>query len=639
MEGRPAVEELVRRVRAGASIDDAADGLDLGWDMHGLHASEYLLHGVVWAGLDDAKYVALVDWFLARGADGGRLLATGLEDRGALGRIPPMVEHLLTRRPLPDLAPALRTAFRLRRETMARRLLALGADVGVLAPWVRADLVTPASVEVRYRASAEEQRVAFSIRFLALRARSFAGYPEVQARTQRLVRLGASGLLGSDLFDPAASHVAEESPQIVEHRESGTWEATSTLRVKGVAPAGLALVLRWLVGADADLFPIAIRFVGELAPNGDACSVDDARALAWFRGPENDPIAPPASLPFPITVKPKKKCFAIVEHDANAAASLSTATSAIEEPLELCATRVGWDSDTPPMAELLDTRTTPTRTEIVLKRYLAGRTTPPRAPLRALVLAAAAACGGATSLRWADDAEVSADVARPPEAPIPVPKKRTPKPSTKRATTIAVDRRPSRIGELRRLARTLDGLPWSASGAPSTAPPSSLGGAPLPPTLREWLEGADAPWPVPRRGPFEPRTFTELVREQEPALAEIFGGLEEHLLPGPCVPLFVPSLCTDHTVLFLYLPLVDDASEPPVLGFDPTDEGLVGVFAARFDDYLARVLGVDAYPYAFGPVPGADAHAHALLAGLPAAQRKRVRLVEGYLPVGRLIAG
>lgn len=285
-----------------------------------------------------------------------------------------------------------------------------------------------------------------------------------------------------------------------------------------------------------------------------------------------------------------------------------------------------------------------TKTEITLKSFGAGERPDP-APLRAAFLHGLCALGCVTSVRWCDDAgdadaaaadAVDANAGVAAAAQEPPPEKPSAKKKPKPAKPVSVDhpdRGPSRIAALR-AKRGAGPLPWAAVGAPAGPIPDAI-----PPTLRAWLVGGDAMWPLSKDHPFEHRTFVELVTAAHPELAAALAPLGEHLLAGACIPLFVPSSCADGTILFLHLPLADSEGEPPVLGFDPTDEGLVGVFAPRFDHYLARVLGVDKTKTTFAPGALTNPYLNALVARLPARHRSGARPRKGVIAVGALIAG
>lgn len=643
MDVRQSMYLLVDRVAEGMALDEAAQGLDLQPDAQGNHASDFLCLPGLWSKLDEARLFALVDWLLDHGTDGARLLSRTLSDNTyADAGENPIRRHLLSLSPLPDLGPALIGAFRGRRLALARAFVARGADPSVLGDWVEDDLVTPATLDVRYQASEQEQQVTLALVLRRLQPDYPAEVSPALEIPRRLVRLGGGGLLGGELFDPRSSSVVEESVESTS--VDGDTEVRLSLRVRGVSPAGLALVFRWFAGRELHWYPRAIRLHGELALVHDAASVDSARARSWFRDPAVDPYLPPRAVPFTVTSKPRKKMFAMVEHRENAWRDIHKLGQLLD-PEPLCATRVGFDIDDPsPFAHFDSKSAASTKTEITLKSYGGGERSDP-APLRAAFLHGLCALGCVTSVRWCDDAGAAdaaaadagaADAGAAAGAQEPPPEKPSAKKKPKPAKPVSVDhpdRGPSRIAAL----RTKHGaapLPWAAVGAPAGAIPDAI-----PPTLRAWLTGGGATWPLSKERPFEQRTFVELVAAAHPELATALAPLGEHLLAGPCIPLFVPSSCADGTILFLHLPLADSDGEPPVLGFDPTDEGLVGVFAPRFDHYLARVLGIDKTKTTFAAGSLTDPYLSALVGRLPARQRSGARPKKGVIAVGGLIAG
>lgn len=638
MDVRESVYQLVERVAAGATCDEAAEGLDLGWDHHGNHASDFLCMPGLWQRLDERRLFEVVDWFLRHGADRAHLLERTLTDGAYAGEGEnPIRGYLLSRAPPPDLGRALVGAFCRRRLALARSLLARGADAGLLRDWVEADLVTPATIDVAYQPSDEEQLVTLTMLLRPLQPGYAGRIPECAFVPRALVRLGARGLLGGELFDPRSSRVTEAS---IESETSKVGASVRlALRVRGVAPAGLALVFRSFVGRNLHWYPGAIALKGEVAPIGDASSVDSARARSWFRDVSTDAYTPPCALPFPVTAKPRKGMFAVVEHREGAWRDIHGLGQDLDPEL-LAASTVGFDADQPqsPFAHFDSRGPSTTKTEILMKRYGRGSALDP-APLRAAFLHGLAAIEGVTSVRWCDDAGATRSTEDAGNASPPKPSTKKPAAKAKRAKAVAVahpDRGPSRIAELRTRVGSGE-LPWRSEGVASGVIPTALGDAPLPATLRAWLEAGDATWPLSKVRPFEPRTFGELLAEVHPDLADVFAPLGQHLLAGGCVPLFVPSSCKDGTLLFLHAPLADSTGEPPVIGFDLTDEGLVGVFASRFDHYLARVLGVDRTASTFAPGPLVDPYLKALVGRLPARQRPLARPHQGVIAIGSLL--
>lgn len=605
-----AVRELVRRVASGTPIDAAVEGLDLGFNEHGRHASE-MLAWVNWENPDPPRTIA--HWMIEQGADAGTMLARAIEES-----VPTMIEVVLPRVAPGELGPALRAAFAKRRLAFARDLIARGADPSALDV-VREDLVTPKVLEVSYRASADVQRVTFLVRFAVLGP---AHQPEILAKHHgsALLRLGGGHLLASDIFDPAESNVEEEScdRRVID----GAHEIEYLLRVRSVSPAGLAMVLRMLVYTPRELYPVVLRVTGELSPNGDALSVDTARAERWFKDADADPIRPPQGVPFEVVSKPKKKTFAVVEHTPLIGRALAQAIGWISVE-SLGSPGVGLDVDIPAATEDLEAKFAETKTEIVLKHY-AGPTRSDRSRERTLVLHACAGHRGVTSVRWCDDAGVASDTSTG-EPKRKNEKKPSPK-KPRRPSIMHPELGPSRIPELRALYRGRGSTPWDDAGAASSEVPESFAGAPVPPTLRAWLSYHDATWPLPRGASLAPTAFAALSES-----AAAFAPLEDQLFRGACVPLFVPSICADGTVLFLYLPYANDDGEAPVLGLDPTNDGLVGVFAPRFDHYLARVLGVDSAPYVFVDAPETAPYVNAL------ATFAKLRAERGVLFVGALL--
>ncbi|MCA9646171.1 MAG: hypothetical protein H6718_03895 [Polyangiaceae bacterium] len=169
-------------------------------------------------------------------------------------------------------------------------------------------------------------------------------------------------------------------------------------------------------------------------------------------------------------------------------------------------------------------------------------------------------------------------------------------------------------------------------------------GMALPPSLAAWLE-YDARW-LPLEiadGVVQGASFAELVADAVPDVGEMFGVLGESLLTAECYRLWVPQMCPEMSAVFLYGAHADAEGELPVLCFAYDDDGILGVFAAGFDVYLARVMGVcKDVSYAIGEGPPAYAKAaNAALDGLLKAAdpgvRKQVYVAQGVISVGSLI--
>ena len=125
------------------------------------------------------------------GADGARLLSQTLSDNMYAGSGEnPIRRHLLSRSRLPDLGPALVGAFRGQRLALARAFVARGADTAVLGDWVEDDLVTPATIEVRYQASEQEQQVTLALVLRRLQPDYPAQVSSAFEIARPLVRLG-----------------------------------------------------------------------------------------------------------------------------------------------------------------------------------------------------------------------------------------------------------------------------------------------------------------------------------------------------------------------------------------------------------------------------------------------------------------
>lgn len=170
-------------------------------------------------------------------------------------------------------------------------------------------------------------------------------------------------------------------------------------------------------------------------------------------------------------------------------------------------------------------------------------------------------------------------------------------------------------------------------------------GRPLPQSLAAWLayDGAWQPLDVdPVKKVLRPSTFKELLRRAMPTVAPSFEGLGDVLLPGGCHRVWIPSECSDSSVVFLYEPATGDDGEPPVVGLDFSDSGIVGLFACGFDVYMARVMQVcEGLPYALGagPAPYADASRAALqriISAAPKAIQKKLYVDEDVIAVGSL---
>ncbi|MEZ4375885.1 MAG: hypothetical protein R3B07_34070 [Polyangiaceae bacterium] len=188
--------------------------------------------------------------------------------------------------------------------------------------------------------------------------------------------------------------------------------------------------------------------------------------------------------------------------------------------------------------------------------------------------------------------------------------------------------------------------PKAAKGLPASAI-SELrlsNGMELPPSLAAWLE-YDARW-LPLEiadGVVHGTSFAELVTEVVPDVGEMFAMLGESLLTAECYRLWVPQMCPEMSAVFLYGAHADNQGELPVLCFAYDDDGILGVFAAGFDVYLARVMGVcEDVSYAIGEGPPAYAKAskaalEALLKAADPAVRKQVYVSQGVISVGSLI--
>lgn len=634
---RAAIEVALQRAAAGADAKAGLDGLELGPYPNGGSALDYLIHPS-WQGETPRDvWLRVVDWLVDAGADPAVAFQRALDIHLSF-----IAHHLATRGVLPDPAEALRRAITRRQSALARALVAGGADPAAIADLVRADLVTPARVEVRYRASEEEQRVTVTVG-LHLKDATSAADSVVRHVSTLFQRLGAVGGLGSDLFEPARSSVAAESFSQREVAPSH-FEAVSVLRVRGVAPAGLALVLRFLVGTRTNALPVAVTIEGELPLDESDRSVDRARALRWFRDPDVDRLQAFTSLAVAVSSKAKKKVFVVVDHGPGVGRVVHRALGPID-PEQLARPEViAFDAgDAAPMMHF-DAKVGDSRTEIVLKSFGGGGVMGDRSLLRAVVQNVVSSIEGVTALTWCDDAgaPVTAPDAKPAKKNEVAKKKGTTKAAVETANLGG-----SLIPELRRALAEQGEPPWAPrrkkptkKTAPLAVPAAFSDGSPLPPTLREWLAFGDAHQPLSGKSPFEAQTFSALLRalfSGAEEVAEAYEPLASLLFPGACIPLYVPQLCSDDTVLFLYPPLADAAGEAPVLGFDFTDDGIVGVFAPRFDQYLARVLDLHRYSYAFGPIPGIEPFVEALLAQLPAKQRKLAKGDGGIIHAGPLV--
>jgi hypothetical protein len=166
-------------------------------------------------------------------------------------------------------------------------------------------------------------------------------------------------------------------------------------------------------------------------------------------------------------------------------------------------------------------------------------------------------------------------------------------------------------------------------------------GSPLPPSLARWLEH-DAAWQPLRvdakKQRLVPSTFAALLEEKLPDLADTYGFVSG-VLPGDCYPLLTPQICSDSSFVFLYAPAADEDGEPPVVGLDCSDSGFVGIFAARFDVYLARVADLTPqvdHAFGLGPKPWAAASKAALeriRKAVPKKLQKKLSVTGGVLDV------
>lgn len=661
LRGNAAVREALRRAEADAAR--GLEGLDLGPDERGLLPIFHLVIPESWAPVPEAARVRVLDWLLDAGADGDACTPVGssvLEvaiENGLEG----VVRRLLERGAVLHVDSALGAAFRGRRITLARELLARGAKLAsLLAPGVRLadvvrdDLVTPRDVDVRYRASAEPQRVRFSVRLVRLESASAMADAAMRHAGSLLQRLGAVGVLGSDRFAPRESRVEVEDYQFREAGESVV-EATSVLQVRGVSPAGLALVLRGFVTGPGAGYPMSLTLAGDLPLDEGPESVDTARAISWFGDAALDPIRPFPEVPFAVESRPRKKTLAVVRHEAGRGGEVLAAIRPLEEGILPRLGSVTFDAAARTATMVMDGKPGDTQTEIALKTHrLADE------PmgfdmnlLRTLVLHALAAVPGVTTLRWClEPAEET------PVKPMSDTRARRPRrdegPTTPKGQIAMMKKVIERI--------TADGkLPTGAmldarkAKAPAPLPEATLSkltfadGTAVPPSLREWL-AFDAAWqPLAidtKKKQIKPSSFAELLAwkfEDSPEVAAAFEPLQEILLPGPCYRVYTPSVCSDGSFLFLYPRLADEEGEAPVLGFDFTDDGLVGVFAPSFDVYMARALDLVRFPTAFGAAPGAHGKAKkraldALVTAAPAKLRKKLYVEDEVISVGSLAA-
>ena len=625
--------DALRAIDAGTPPEQALAPLVAGYDEHGKHTSEYLLNASLRRSCSMEAWTAAAK-HVVEAADVAHLLSESIA-----ARVAPMTDLLLARSPLPKLDGALVAAFEARDVTMMRRLVALGADRSVAAAWVRADLVSPAEVDVSYRAAAEEQQVSLSVTFRVLTDRTDA-LRQAREAMSHFARLGEAGVLGGRDFDPAASRVVQKELDV---QGSSGRELTARLvvAVRGVSPCGLALVLRLLTGRYPAIFPSSVALHGALAPSNDPLSVNSARALSWFSSLEVDALEPwPGSQVQPRTKTTKG--FATVTFQQPIGRELHMALLAIDAAsVRVLASPEGAGGPAP--TTHFDSRWTDGKSDIVLK--FVDRDVPvDLRMLRALVTNAALALPGTSGITFKLDAGLS-EAAAPglnagasATAQAAGARGGTAAKRGKGAEARALGTLPE-LGDslVQQLAAHIDDAPWRAVGAARHALPVAPLPHELPPTLVAWLQLNHEWLPLPPDHPLEERSFMALVRERAPALDDALAPVAERLLPGPCLPLFVPSVCADGTLLFLYLALSDKAGESPVLGYDPSDEGLVGVFAPRFDYYLARVLGLHAHPYVFAPGPATTPILAALVAPLTASLRRRVLDPAGVIQLGPLM--
>lgn len=197
--------------------------------------------------------------------------------------------------------------------------------------------------------------------------------------------------------------------------------------------------------------------------------------------------------------------------------------------------------------------------------------------------------------------------------------------------------------------RMLDATPKAPRPKPLAAERVSAlrmaDGSELPPSLQAWLE-YDAAWQPLEIDPDTQRlkatSFVELMEQVLPEVATFYAGVGESLLTADCYRLWVPTICPEQTVLCLYGALADASGELPVIGLSFGDDGIVGVFGAGFDVYMARVMDVCphvSYALGEGPAPYAAASRAALdglLAAAPKATRKLLSVHQGVVSVGAL---
>lgn len=210
-------------------------------------------------------------------------------------RSPDILELLLARGASPDARnwcgdTPLHLAFKLDLPDLARRLLAAGArrDVANHDGWTVDSVVdgrgaARREVMVTYRASAEPQDVLIEIELISWdRTYLAADLPQrLTAALGPLLAVAAAGGLGADRFHPSQASAAAGmapapalGPQVA--RRALSWR----LRLAGVAPAGLALMLAPFV-----LFPLNESRIVRLTVTG-SLPLDDSGDTVVITGPD-----------------------------------------------------------------------------------------------------------------------------------------------------------------------------------------------------------------------------------------------------------------------------------------------------------------------------------------------------------------